>query len=234
MKKGHIGVFQSFLKWRIHTIFVERPPSLQPMGKGKRVHRHGPYRFYAPIYDRFIAPSFSEGHSKMYESLGLKSGDRILEVGVGTGISLTFCPEFVQVNAIDFSSHMLKKARKRMQKGAIAPDVTFSQMDAHSLEFDDDLFDHSVVAHALAVVAEPGIVLEEMKRVTKSGGRITIVNHYKKGGGGLTSLVNPFRKRMGLGMYVEFTELIEQSGLSLITEERVNRNSSSILVCSVP
>ena len=93
----------------------------------------------------------------MYESLGLKSGDRILEVGVGTGISLTFCPEFVQVNAIDFSSHMLKKARKRMQKGAIPPEVTFSQMDAHSLEFDDNHFDHSVVAVSYTHLTLPTI-----------------------------------------------------------------------------
>ena len=170
----------------------------------------------------------------MYNSLDLKDGDRILEVGVGTGVSLTFCPDFVHVNAIDFSSHMLKKARKRLLKGAIPAEVSFSQMDAHSLEFSDDYFDHSLIAHALAVVAEPKTVLEEMRRVTKSGGRVAIVNHYKKGGGGITSLVNPFRKRMGLGMHVEFTELIEQSGLLLITEERVNRKTSSILVCSVP
>ena len=204
------------------------------MAKGKRVHRHGPYRFYAPIYDRLLASRLSEGHSKMYNSLDLKDGDRILEVGVGTGVSLTFCPDFVHVNAIDFSSHMLKKARKRLLRGAIPAEVSFSQMDAHSLEFSDDYFDHSLIAHALAVVAEPKIVLEEMRRVTKSGGRVAIVNHYKKGGGGITSLVNPFRKRMGLGMHVEFTELIEQSGLLLITEERVNRKTSSILVCSVP
>ncbi len=170
----------------------------------------------------------------MYDSLGLEVGDRILEVGVGTGVSLTFCPNFVEVEAIDFSSHMLKKAQERAINGEISAEVKFSQMDAHSLQFDDDSFDHSLIAHALAVVAEPKTALDEMKRVTKSGGRITIVNHYTRGGSKLISLINPFRKRMGLGMHVEFVRLVEQCGLSLIREERVNRNSSSMLVCSVP
>ena len=47
------------------------------MTDNNRKHRHGIYRFYAPIYDRFMAPSFAEGHSKMYESLNLKENDHI-------------------------------------------------------------------------------------------------------------------------------------------------------------
>ena len=63
------------------------------MTDSKRKHRHGIYRLYAPIYDRFMAPSFADGHSKMYNSLGLQKGDNLLEVGVGTGISLTHVPK---------------------------------------------------------------------------------------------------------------------------------------------
>ena len=170
----------------------------------------------------------------MFVSCGFENATRIHDVGVRTGVSLTFCPSFVDVEAIDFSSHMLKKAEERASKGEISARVAFNQMDAHSLQFDDDFFDHSLIAHALAVVAEPLVVLEEMKRVTKSGGRITIVNHYTRGGGKIISLINPFRKRMGLGKHVEFAKLIEKCGLSLIREERVNKNRSSILVCSVP
>ena len=72
------------------------------MTKTNRTHRHGIYKLYAPIYDRFMAPSFADGHSKMYKPLNLKSGDHILEVGVGTGISLRNIPDFVKVDAIDW------------------------------------------------------------------------------------------------------------------------------------
>ena len=179
------------------------------MTKDNRKHRHGIYRLYAPIYDRFMAPSFAEGHSKMYASLHLKKDDHILEVGVGTGISLTHVPEFVKVDAIDYSEPMLVKARKRQERGEFVAEINFQQMDAHVLEFDTDSFDHCVVAHTLAVVAEPEVVLSEIVRVTKPSGLIAIVNHYKDKKGIIGTLWNPFRKRLGLGKHVDFKDLIE-------------------------
>ena len=206
------------------------------MSDNKRKHRHGIYRLYAPIYDRFMAPSFADGHSKMYKPLNLKSGDHILEVGVGTGISLTNIPDFVKVDAIDYSEPMLVKARKRQEKGDFVADINFQQMDAHVLEFDAKKFDHSVVAHTLAVVAEPEVVLREIMRVTKSSGLIVIVNHYKDKKGILGTIWNPFRKRLGLGKHVDFKQLIDNCGLELLSEERVNRitTHSRMLVCKVP
>ncbi|PBO81809.1 MAG: hypothetical protein COC13_00455 [Methanobacteriota archaeon] len=206
------------------------------MEKSKRKHRHGIYRLYAPIYDRIIAPSFADGHSKMYTSLNLEPGNHVLEVGVGTGVSLKHYPAFVKVEAIDYSEPMLVKARKRIEKDEVEADINIQQMDAHNLEFKDNQFDHSVVAHALAVVADPDIVLMEMKRVTKSQGLIVIVNHYKEKKGIIGGAWNPLRKRLGLGKHVDFKELIEECGLELISEDRVNRidTYSRMLVCQVP
>ncbi len=202
----------------------------------KRKHRHGIYKLYAPIYDRFMAPSFADGHSKMYKPLNLKSGDHILEVGVGTGISLKNIPEFVKVEAIDYSEPMLVKARKRQENGEFLAEINFQQMDAHVLEFEDNQFDHTVVAHTLAVVAEPEVVLREIMRVTKPSGLIVIVNHYKDKKGILGTIWNPFRKRLGLGKHVDFKSLITKCGLNMISEERVNRftTHSRMLVCKCP
>jgi len=204
--------------------------------ENNRKHRHGIYRWYAPIYDRFMAPSFADGHSKMYNSLNLKEGDRILEVGVGTGISLTHVPDFVKVEAIDYSEPMLVKARKRQEKGEFAAKINFQQMDAHVLEFDTNHFDHCVVAHTLAVVADPEVVLKEIIRVTKSSGLIAIVNHYKDRKGIIGTLWNPFRKRLGLGKHVDFKQIIDKCGLELLSEERVNNftTHTKMLVCKNP
>ncbi|HJM17826.1 MAG TPA: methyltransferase domain-containing protein, partial [Candidatus Poseidoniia archaeon] len=184
----------------------------------------------------FMAPSFADGHSKMYNSLKLKEGDKILEVGVGTGISLTNVPGFVKVDAIDYSEPMLVKARQRQENGDFQAEINFQQMDAHVLEFADNIFDHTVVAHTLAVVADPEVVLREIMRVTKSSGMIVIVNHYKDKKGILGTLWNPFRKRLGLGKHVDFKEIIENCGLELLSEERVNRitTHSKMLVCKMP
>ncbi len=206
------------------------------MVENNRKHRHGIYRWYAPIYDRFMAPSFADGHSKMYNSLNLKEGDKILEVGVGTGISLTHVPDFVKVEAIDYSEPMLVKARKRQEKGEFAAKINFQQMDAHVLEFDTNYFDHCVVAHTLAVVADPEVVLKEIVRVTKSSGLIAIVNHYKDRKGIIGTLWNPFRKRLGLGKHVDFKQIIDKCGLELLSEERVNNftTHTKMLVCKNP
>ena len=206
------------------------------MTDSERKHRHGIYRLYAPIYDRLMAPSFADGHSKMYNSLNLKQGDKILEVGVGTGISLTHVPDFVKVEAIDYSEPMLVKARKRQEKGEFAAEINFQQMDAHILEFDTNHFDHCVVAHTLAVVADPEVVLKEIVRVTKSSGLIAIVNHYKDRKGIIGTLWNPFRKRLGLGKHVDFKQIIDKCGLELLSEERVNNftTHTKMLVCKNP
>ena len=206
------------------------------MTDSERKHRHGIYRLYAPIYDRLMAPSFADGHSKMYNSLNLKEGDKILEVGVGTGISLTHVPDFVKVEAIDYSEPMLVKARKRQEKGEFSAEINFQQMDAHVLEFDTNYFDHCVVAHTLAVVADPEVVLKEIVRVTKSSGLIAIVNHYKDRKGIIGTLWNPFRKRLGLGKHVDFKQIIDKCGLELLSEERVNNftTHTKMLVCKNP
>lgn len=200
------------------------------MGSDRR-HRHGPYRFYAPIYDMVFSSRLKGSYRGMYSALDLGHGDTVLEVGVGTGASLDFCPVGVKVEAIDFSEPMLEKARARIDSRADAPEVSFTKMDAHRLEFPDRHFDYSLVSHALAVVADPESVLWEMKRVTKPSGKIVIVNHYKKGGGALISLFNPIRKRLGLGMHVDFESMISECGLEIELTKKIGRSHRTLFVC---
>ena len=200
------------------------------MGSGRR-HRHRPYRFYAPIYDMVFSSRLRGSYRGMYSALDLGHGDTVLEVGVGTGASLDFCPVGVKVEAIDFSEPMLEKAKARIGNMADAPDVSFTKMDAHRLEFPDGHFDHSLVSHALAVVADPECVLREMKRVTKPSGKIVIVNHYKRGGGLLISLFNPIRKWLGLGMHVDFESMISECGLEIELTKKIGRSNRTLFVC---
>ncbi len=192
------------------------------------------YKIYAPVYDRVFAPSFAEGHTRMVEALDAQPGERVLEVGVGTGISLRHYVAGVRVDALDFSAAMLKKARKKIDKGEVAAEVTLHQMDAHKLEFDDDTFDHAVVAHAIAVVAEPEVVLREMMRVTRPGGKLVVVNHYKDDPGKLWRAWNPVRRKLGLGQHFDLPELLQACGLEIVSDNIVNRIKSRLIVTRLP
>jgi phosphatidylethanolamine/phosphatidyl-N-methylethanolamine N-methyltransferase len=192
------------------------------------------YKIYAPVYDRVFAPSFAEGHTRMVEALDAQPGERVLEVGVGTGISLRHDVAGVRVDALDFSAAMLKKAQKRLDKGEVAAEVTLHQMDAHKLEFDDGTFDHAVVAHAIAVVAEPEVVLHEMMRVTQPGGKLVVVNHYKDDPGKLWRAWNPVRRKLGLGQHFDLPELLQACGLEIVSDNSVNRIKSRLIVTRLP
>ena len=192
------------------------------------------YKIYAPVYDRVFAPSFAEGHTRMVEALDAQPGERVLEVGVGTGISLRHYVAGVRVDALDFSTAMLKKAQKRLDKAEVAAEVTLHQMDAHKLEFDDDTFDHAVVAHAIAVVAEPEVVLREMIRVTQPGGKLVVVNHYKDDPGKLWRAWNPVRRKLGLGQHFDLPELLQTCGLKIVSDDIVNRIKSRLIVTQLP
>jgi phosphatidylethanolamine/phosphatidyl-N-methylethanolamine N-methyltransferase len=192
------------------------------------------YKIYAPVYDRVFAPSFAEGHTRMVEALDAQPGERVLEVGVGTGISLRHYVAGVRVDALDFSAAMLKKAQKRLDKGEVAAEVTLHQMDAHKLEFDDGTFDHAVVAHAIAVVAEPEVVLHEMMRVTQPGGKLVVVNHYKDDPGKLWRAWNPVRRKLGLGQHFDLPELLQTCGLEIVSDDVVNRIKSRLIMTRLP
>ena len=107
-------------------------------------------------------------------------------------------------------------------------------MDAHKLEFADDIFDHAVVAHAIAVVAEPEVVLREMMRVTRPGGRLVVVNHYKEEPGRLSRAWDPLRRRMGLGKHFDLLELLQECGLQVVSDDIVNRIKSRLIVTRLP
>jgi len=189
------------------------------------------YKIYAPVYDRVFAPSFAEGHTRMIEALDAQPGERVLEVGVGTGISLR---HYVLGVKVDFSAAMLKKAQKRLDKGEVVAEVRLHQMDAHKLEFDDDTFDHAVVAHAIAVVAEPEVVLREMMRVTRPGGKLVVVNHYKDDPGKLWRAWNPVRRKLGLGQHFDLPELLQACELEIVSDDIVNRIKSRLIVTRLP
>jgi phosphatidylethanolamine/phosphatidyl-N-methylethanolamine N-methyltransferase len=137
------------------------------------------YRRYAGFYDALFGPVLQPGRRAVLEALKLRPGDRVLEVGVGTGLSLPLYPESVRVTGIDLSREMLDKARARVARRKLTQVDALLEMDAEAMSFADASFDKVVAMYVVSVVQRPARLLEELHRVCKPDGEIFLVNHVR-------------------------------------------------------
>jgi len=135
------------------------------------------YRRYAGFYDAIFGPVLHAGRKTVVETLACKPGERVLEVGVGTGLSLPLYPASVKVTGIDLSREMLDKARARVARRGLANVEALLEMDAEAMAFPDASFDKVVAMYVISAVPHPGRLLEELHRVCKPDGEILLVNH---------------------------------------------------------
>jgi len=137
------------------------------------------YRRYASVYDALFGPVLQPGRKAVLEALECRPGDRVLEVGVGTGLSLPLYPPFVRVTGVDLSREMLEKARTRVERRALSNVEGLHEMDAQAMDFPDGSFDKIVAMYVVSVVQEPARLLAELHRVCKPNGEIFLVNHVR-------------------------------------------------------
>ena len=134
------------------------------------------YARWAPIYDAVCGPVMVKGRRAAAKAARAVGG-RILEVGVGTGLSFDDYDRTTEITGIDLSAPMLAKARAKMASGRYPHVKDVQQMDAHRMSFADASFDCVVAQFVITLVANPEQVLSECHRVVKPGGRIILVNH---------------------------------------------------------
>ena len=137
------------------------------------------YRRYAAVYDAVFGPVLQPGRKAVMQALGLRPGDRVLEVGVGTGLSLPLYPRDVKITGIDLSREMLEKARRRVERRHLPNVEALLEMDAENMTFPDASFDKIVAMYVLPVVENPQKLLQELHRVCRPDGDIFIVNHVR-------------------------------------------------------
>jgi phosphatidylethanolamine/phosphatidyl-N-methylethanolamine N-methyltransferase len=138
------------------------------------------YRRWAPIYDHTFGMVAGQGRRHVVELINQMPKGRVLEVGVGTGLSLPDYHRAHEIVGVDLSPEMLDKARERIVEEGVDNVTGLHEMDAGDLEFPENSFDIVVAMFVMTVVPDPEKVMRELSRVTKPGGEVILVNHFSQ------------------------------------------------------
>lgn len=139
--------------------------------------RHA-YKVWAPVYDQTFGIMVRAGRMRAVKHINNSKARRVLEVGVGTGLSLPHYRSDLEVTGIDLSPEMLEKAEERVQNKNLAHVDDLLVMDASKLDFPDNSFDVVVAMFVMTVVPDPEAVMNELQRVCAPGGEVLLVNHF--------------------------------------------------------
>ena len=179
------------------------------------------YARWAPVYDKTFGAITEAGRRRAVAHINTRRGS-VLEVGVGTGLSLDQYDPAITVTGIDFSEEMLAKARRRVARKKLSNVAELRQMDARELDFPDASFDTVAAMHIVSVVPEPERVMAEMARVCKPGGQIVITNHFAREKGVMAvieRLMAPFEKTLGWHSDFPLDRVTGEPGLRIVTRK---------------
>ncbi|MBF0500791.1 MAG: methyltransferase domain-containing protein [Candidatus Riflebacteria bacterium] len=177
------------------------------------------------LYDLVLKPWLAFGRERAVEILDLRSGDNVLEIGVGTGLNFEFYPSDVRVTGFDYSEGMLLQSQKAREEASCPIDLL--QMDVQSMAFSDAAFDRILAAYVMTVVPNTRKAVEELLRIAKPGARVVFINHLRSANpllGWFEDLFHPIFS--GLGLFTLDRDLI--SILRSCGIENIELESTSI------
>ena len=176
------------------------------------------YRSFAPAYDYTFGPIVRRTRKDAVKIFNDRPNQRVLEVGVGTGLSLPHYRPDVSVTGIDVSPEMLAKARRRAVRLGIADRVRLIEMDAQAMRFEDNTFDSVLALYVASVVPDPARFVAEVRRVCVPGGRIIIANHFSSQNpimGRIERLLARYAKRLGFQPDFPLDQFVAETGLDV-------------------
>jgi phosphatidylethanolamine/phosphatidyl-N-methylethanolamine N-methyltransferase len=182
------------------------------------------YSVLARVYDDCFDWALGPGRRHAIQHMPLQPGQRVLEIGVGTGLSLPYYPRGCRVTGVDISDPMLIRARERAESLGRS-DIDLRLMDARELAFPEASFDHVLAPYVISVVPEPDRVMAEIRRVCKPGGRVMVVNHFHSPNpalGWIERALTPASRWIGFRLDLPLESVTSTPGLRTVEIERVN------------
>lgn len=176
------------------------------------------YRRWAPVYDLTFGCIAEQGRRSAVEVINRAPRGRVLEVGVGTGLSLPDYARRLEIVGIDLSPEMLEKARERVDSEELDNVTGLHEMDAADLRFPADSFDTVVAMFVMTVVPDPERVMRELARVTKPGGEVLLVNHFSQQHGmrgWVERRMAPFAEHIGWRSVFDLSRVMVSGDLEL-------------------
>ncbi|KYK36554.1 MAG: methyltransferase domain-containing protein [Theionarchaea archaeon] len=136
------------------------------------------YEKGAEKYDQTCNKYWPFGREELIAALDIQPGERVLEIGVGTGLNFEHYPETCKVTGIDITESMLDIGKKRIEELG-KDNIRVKKMDAHEMSFSDNYFDKVVSMYGICVLEDPVKAIQEASRVSKKGGIMGIIDVVK-------------------------------------------------------
>ena len=191
-------------------------------------HRSKIYAEFSHFYDKIFQRVFFPRIQRVISSLNIPPGARVLEVGVGTGLSLSAYPPHCDVVGIDLAQDMLDQAAEKIRQQGWRH-ITLRQMDALNLSFPDDSFDYVMAFHVVSVVPDATRLLEEARRVLRPNGTLVVINHFRSERPLIASLVDladPVTRKLGWRTTLRLVDMFD--GASVAIEQQFKTSPRSL------
>jgi phosphatidylethanolamine/phosphatidyl-N-methylethanolamine N-methyltransferase len=176
------------------------------------------YDIHSVFYDATFGRLVKRRIERAINHMNIAEDDLVLDLGIGTGVSLNFYPtERGRIVGIDLSAGMLREARKKIRERGLN-NANIFQANALQLPFADDTFDHVFISHVITVVSDPYMLVREAQRVCKPGARIVIVNHFQSTNrfiGMVEKWLCPLCTKLGWRSDLALQDLIRRTGVEI-------------------
>jgi phosphatidylethanolamine/phosphatidyl-N-methylethanolamine N-methyltransferase len=175
------------------------------------------YDFHSMFYDVTFGRLVRRRIAGAISHMNIGAGDRVLDLGIGTGASLDYYPRHARIMGIDLSGGMLRECKKKIEKRGMAAANLF-QANALELPFGDDSFDHVFISHVISVVSDPYRLILEAQRVAKPGSRIVMVNHFQSTNrliAMVEKFLSPLCTKLGWRSDLPLQDLIGRTGVEV-------------------
>ena len=183
------------------------------------------YKIWSKIYDNLIDKEFEFNRNEVIKELKIKNNDKILEVGVGTGLNLKYYPKNCNLTAIDISKDMIEKAKKKK----FSAKVKFDLVNMNNLPYKDNSFDKAIATYAIRVSINPKKALQEISRAVKNKGLLVIVDEFEEKNF-IRSLLKTIILLLGWGRDYKVEDLIKDTYYKIIKDKRISKVSNTKLV----